>query len=74
MGAWYLSLAVGLFLILIGMTVHWTVMLAGVLLLFVPMISVLLGRRRRRAAREHDESNTNRSEHSIHENRDRTDL
>lgn len=50
MGAWYLSLAVSLFLILLGMTTHWTVMLAGLLLLFVPVVSMLYERRRKRAA------------------------
>jgi len=48
MGAWYLSLTFSLFLILIGMTTHWTIMLAGLLLLFVPIISMLYDRRRRR--------------------------
>jgi hypothetical protein len=50
MGAWYLSLAFSLFLILIGITTHWIVMLAGLLLLFVPIISMLYDRRRRRTA------------------------
>jgi membrane protein implicated in regulation of membrane protease activity len=49
MGAWYLSLAFSLFLIMVGMTTHWIVMLAGLLLLFVPVISMLYERRRRRA-------------------------
>ncbi len=48
MGAWYLSLAFSLFLIMVGMTTHWIVMLAGLLLLFVPVISMLYERRRRR--------------------------
>jgi len=48
MGTWYLSLAFSLFLILIGMTTHWIVMLAGLLLLFVPIISALYDRRRKR--------------------------
>ena len=48
MGTWYLSLAFSMFLILIGMTTHWIVMLAGLLLLFVPVISMLYDRRRRR--------------------------
>lgn len=70
MGAWYLSLAVGLFLILIGMTIHWTVMLVGVLLLFIPMVSALIGRRRRRTARESNESNPYRSVQAIRKNDD----
>jgi len=49
MGAWYLSLVVSLFLILIGMYIHWSVVLAGLLLPFVPMISIVRSRRRKRA-------------------------
>jgi len=52
MGAWYLSLAFSLFLIMIGMTTHWIVMLAGLLLLFVPVISMLYERRRRRTGND----------------------
>ena len=57
MGTWYLSLAFSLFLILVGMYIHWSVVLAGLLLPFVPMISILRDRRRRRASGEGSESN-----------------
>ncbi len=57
MGTWYLSLAVSLFLILIGIYIHWTVVAAGLLLPFVPMISVLLERRRARRGRAETASN-----------------
>jgi len=49
MGVWYLGLAVSLILILVGIYIHWSVVLAGLLLPFVPLISVLLGRHRQRA-------------------------
>jgi hypothetical protein len=47
-GAWYLSLAVSLFLILIGLYIHWSVVFVGLLLPFIPMISFLLARRAKR--------------------------
>jgi len=49
MGAWYLSLVVSLLLILIGMYIHWSVVLAGLLLPFVPMIAMVRKLRRKRA-------------------------
>lgn len=52
MGTWYLSLAVSLFLILVGIYIHWSVVLVGALLPFVPMVSILLERRRRRTRRD----------------------
>ena len=61
MGTWYLSLAVSLFLILVGIYIHWTVVMAGLLLPFVPMISILLERRRRRAGNDSSESDKNLS-------------
>jgi len=56
MGTWYLSLAVSLFLILLGIYIHWTVVLVGILLPFVPMISILRERRRTRANMNDPES------------------
>jgi lipid-A-disaccharide synthase-like uncharacterized protein len=52
LGTWYLSLAGSLFLVLIGMYIHWSVVVLGLLLPFLPMVSFLLARRteRRRAA------------------------
>ena len=58
MGAWYLSLAVSLFLIIIGMYIHWSIVLAGFFLPFIPMLSIVLSRRaarRRDAQRGRDE-------------------
>ena len=55
MGAWYLSLAGCLLLVMIGMYIHWSVVLLGLLLPFLPMVSFLLARRRaerRNAGRE----------------------
>jgi len=59
MGTWYLSLAVSLFLILIGIYIHWTVVMVGLFLPFVPMISFLLERRRLRANGEQFASENN---------------
>jgi hypothetical protein len=47
-GAWYLSLAVSLFLVLVGLYIHWSVVLVGLLLPFIPMISFLVTRRAKR--------------------------
>ena len=52
MGTWYLSLALSLFLILAGLWIHWSVVLAGALLPFIPMLSVIVQRRRRRDSAE----------------------
>lgn len=46
MGHWYLVLFVSLLVMMIGMSIHWTVVLAGALLPFVPMVTLLLRRRR----------------------------
>ena len=47
MGAWYLSLAGSLMLIIIGLYTHWSVILFGALLPFVPLVSYLLQRNRK---------------------------
>jgi Zn-dependent protease with chaperone function len=47
-GTWYLSLAASLFLVLIGLYIHWSVVAVGLLLPFIPMLSYLLMRRARR--------------------------
>ena len=46
--AWYLSLAVSLLLIMVGLYTHWSVSLAGALLPFVPLVTLLLRSRRER--------------------------
>jgi hypothetical protein len=51
-GTWYLSLAISLFLVLIGLYIHWSVVLLGLLLPFIPMVSFLV---MRRAARKRDQ-------------------
>lgn len=48
-GTWYLSLGFSLFLVLIGIYIHWSVVLIGALLPLWPMIATLNGRRRARA-------------------------
>jgi hypothetical protein len=50
LGTWYLSLAASLLLILLGMYVHWTVVIAGLLLPFVPMVTFVIARRAERRA------------------------
>jgi hypothetical protein len=46
MGAWYLSLSGSLLLIFIGLYTHWSILLIGALLPFVPMATYLLQRNR----------------------------
>ena len=48
MGTWYLSLAGCLLLVMIGMYIHWSIVLLGLLLPFLPMVSFLLSRRAER--------------------------
>ena len=45
LGTWYLSLAGCLLLVMIGMYIHWSLVLLGLLLPFLPMVSFLLARR-----------------------------
>ncbi len=69
MGAWYLSLAVSLFLILIGIFIHWSDVMVGLMLPFVPMISIVLVRRRQRASGDLSESGRRQhSSQAINEN------
>lgn len=46
MGGWFWLIALGLFLVLIGLYLHWSVILLGALLPFVPILAELLRRRR----------------------------
>lgn len=62
MGAWYLSLAGSFLLILLGMYVHWSVVVAGLLLPFVPMVTFVLARRAQRRAAAADAGDRNDSE------------
>lgn len=48
MGSWLWLIALGLFLVLVGLYLHWSVVLAGALLPFVPVVAEWLRRRRRR--------------------------
>jgi len=54
MGGWYLGLSVSLLLILIGLYTHWTVILLGAVLPFIPLLSFLRNRNRNRPD-SHDE-------------------
>lgn len=53
MGTWYLSLVVSLLFILIGLYIHWSVVLFGLILPFVPMVSFVRSRRAERRRAEH---------------------
>lgn len=46
MGSWLWLLALGFFLVMIGLYIHWSVVLAGALLPFVPVVAALKRRRR----------------------------
>jgi hypothetical protein len=50
MGAWLWTISLGLFLVLLGLYIHWSVVLVGALLPVVPILAELLRRRRARAA------------------------
>jgi len=62
LGAWYLSLAASLLLILVGLYIHWSVVLVGLLLPLLPMLTFVLSRRaeRRRRARPESERDPRR--------------
>lgn len=47
MAGWFWLLALGLFLVLAGLYIHWTVVLLGALLPLVPIIAEWLRRSRR---------------------------
>lgn len=51
MGTWFISLSAALFVILIGLYIHWSVVLAGALLPFVPLLTELLRLRQARRGR-----------------------
>jgi hypothetical protein len=46
MGGWFWLIALGLFLVLAGIYVHWSITVLGALLPFVPVVAELLRRRR----------------------------
>jgi hypothetical protein len=48
MAGWFWLIALGLFLVLTGLYIHWTVVLFGALLPFLPVLAELLRRRRNR--------------------------
>jgi len=51
MGTWFISLSAALFIILIGLYIHWSVVLAGALLPFFPLLTELLRLRQARRGR-----------------------
>lgn len=59
MGHWYFVLFISLLVMMIGLSIHWTVVLAGALLPFVPMVTLLLRRRRARNAVQQKETGGN---------------
>jgi len=48
MGGWFWLIALGLFLVLAGLYMHWTIVFLGALLPFLPVVAELLRRRRKR--------------------------
>ncbi|MFW2406108.1 MAG: hypothetical protein ACN4GT_15155, partial [Gammaproteobacteria bacterium] len=56
LGTWYLSLAGCLLLVMVGMYIHWSVVVIGLLLPFLPMLSFVLARR---TERRRDSRNSN---------------
>lgn len=48
LAGWFWLIALGLFLVLTGLYIHWTVVLVGALLPFLPLLAELLRRRRNR--------------------------
>lgn len=58
MGAWSFLLALGFFLIFLGLFTHWSIILIGALLPFVPLLAELLRRQRARDLRGDDEKPT----------------
>lgn len=48
MGAWALLIATGVMLVFLGLFTHWSILLIGALLPFLPVVTELLRRRRKR--------------------------
>ncbi len=49
MAGWFWLIALGLFLVLVGLYIHWSVVLVGALLPLVPILAEYLKRRRGRS-------------------------
>lgn len=47
MGAWSFLIAIGLSLVFVGLFTHWSIIVIGALLPFLPVVAELLRRRRR---------------------------
>jgi hypothetical protein len=45
-GAWYFSIGASLLLVFIGLYTHWSIILLGALLPFVPLVTFLINRGR----------------------------
>lgn len=52
MGSWLWLIALGLFVVLVGLYIHWTVVLLGALLPFIPVVAEWQRRRAARLGRE----------------------
>jgi hypothetical protein len=52
MGSWFLVLSLSLLVVLFGLYIHWSVVLLGALLPFIPVLSAL---RERRSSRDPDQ-------------------
>ena len=59
MGHWHLAIFISFLVMLIGLSIHWSVVLIGALLPFVPMVTLVLRRRRERTATQQGEDGQN---------------
>jgi len=53
-GVWFICLSISLCLILIGLYTHWSILLCGILLPFLPIVSELRQLRAKRKNRPSD--------------------
>ena len=49
MGPWSLLIMLGLLLVFLGLFTHWSIILLGALLPFVPVVAEIVRRRRRKS-------------------------
>lgn len=59
MGSWFLVLSLSLLVVLVGLYIHWSVVLLGALLPFIPVLSAL---RERRSSRDSGDQKADRDD------------
>lgn len=47
MGSWLYLVSLGVFLVLVGLYIHWSLVLVGALLPFLPVVAAVIRRRNR---------------------------